>query len=81
MFNPKVETIAFRIWQFCIPRAWDVTIAECADGLGISPQYVGIVAGKKDWTNRFRVQPRPMSPNLPQPAGHIGFDEYTLNMR
>lgn len=50
----EFETLAFRIWQFCDPKEWDVTVKEIADEMGVSYQQIDSVLRRKNWTGRTR---------------------------
>ena len=53
--NPRIEAIAFRIWQFCKPREWNTTVVEVADALDLPMTTVRNLCIKRGWSNRMRV--------------------------
>lgn len=53
--GPKLETLAFRIWQIADPLGWDVTIQALADELEVSKRDVKAVLARKGWANRVRA--------------------------
>lgn len=59
--TPKNEALAFRIWGFAKPAAWDVTLKEIADELAESPARVRAVAQIKGWLPRLRSASAPRS--------------------
>lgn len=52
------HALRFRIWQYANPRGWDVTFAEVAAALDVSPKAIGAVAKHAGWIERFRVADR-----------------------
>lgn len=52
--NPRIETIAFRIWQYADPREWNVTVQEVADALDLPMTAVRNLCAKRNWSNRMR---------------------------
>ena len=65
--NPRIEAIAFRIWQYCKPREWNTTVVEIADALDLPMTTVRNLCTKRGWSNRLRV----MSSDA---ATHPGFN-------
>ncbi len=53
--TPRQEALAYRIYCYCAPLAWDLTHAECAAGIGESCQAVSAICRVKRWNSRFRV--------------------------
>lgn len=54
-FGPRMNTNAFRVWQYCEPLGWDVTIAGICEALDMKPNVVGRVLRAKGWTTRVRT--------------------------
>ena len=54
--DAKREALRFRIWQFCQPREWNVTIADIADELAEPAGRVRMVLRHAGWSSRVRVQ-------------------------
>lgn len=80
MLDPKRETLAFRIWQYCKPIGWNATAIEIGNAIGASYQSVSGVLVAKGWANRVRTTRTDKFGS--NPMGHsAGFDEYTLNYR
>lgn len=52
--NVKTEALAFKIWAFANPRAWDCSVNEIAAFLSETPARVGTVCSRKGWINRLR---------------------------
>lgn len=52
--SPRSEALAFRIWAYCEPLGWDVTMQDVADALGVHCNRVVRMAGLKGWSGRFR---------------------------
>lgn len=74
-FNVKRKALAYQIYNFCEPRAWDVTATEIAEEFDVTYQMVTGVLRAEGWQNRIRASQREFAKS----AG-VGFDEYTLNM-
>ena len=55
--DAKREALRFRIWQFCQPREWDVTIKEIAEALDVHWVSIRNVMMKAGWAHRVRVLP------------------------
>lgn len=53
--SPKSEALAYRIWAYCEPRGWNVTVKELAEELGTSRLRVTGLLGLKGWGGRIRV--------------------------
>lgn len=53
--NPRIETAAFRIWQYASAREWNVTVMEIADALDLGMPTVRNLCIKRGWSNRMRV--------------------------
>lgn len=53
--NPRIEATAFRIWQYCKPLEWNVTVVEIADALDLPMPTVRNLCAKRGWSNRLRV--------------------------
>lgn len=51
----RVQALRYRIWAFCAPRGWDVTITEIAEELGISWQSARATLQWTGWLDRVRV--------------------------
>ena len=49
------QALRYRVWAFCAPRGWDVTIHEIAEHLGVSWQTANGVLWRAGWSNRVRV--------------------------
>ena len=54
----KQMALAYRIWAYCEPRAWDCTIPEIADELGVSFQRVQKRLLHSGWLDRVRRMER-----------------------
>lgn len=52
--NIKTEAMAFRIWAFAKPRAWDCSIHEISDAVGETPQRISAICRTKGWNARLR---------------------------
>ena len=52
--SPRVEAMAFRIWQYANPRGWDCTVGEIAEALDMHPIPVGRVCAMRGWHVRLR---------------------------
>jgi len=59
MSSPRAQALAYRIWAYCQPREWDVTIGEIAEALDESMPRVRAVMVWRGWSGRVRV----MSPD------------------
>jgi hypothetical protein len=53
--NVKLETDAFRIWQFCNGLGWDCDSRQIADALEIPMSRVTRVLVVKGWATRVRT--------------------------
>ena len=53
--NPRIEATAFRVWQYCKPREWNVTVVEIADALDLPMTTVRNLCARRGWSNRLRV--------------------------
>lgn len=53
--GPKLETLAFRIWQVADPVGWDVTVQALADELEVSKRDIKAVLNRKGWASRVRA--------------------------
>lgn len=53
--SPKSEALAYRIWAYCEPRGWNVTVAEIAEGIETPQTRVQSVVGHKGWAGRLRA--------------------------
>jgi len=55
--TPRQQALAFRIWQYCDPREWNVTHKDVADALGVSVAMVSRICRmqKDDWSHRLRA--------------------------
>lgn len=53
--DAKREALRFRIWQFCQPREWDVTIQDIAAALEEPLQRVNATVRYAGWDNRIRA--------------------------
>ena len=60
--NPKSEALAYRIWAFCEPRGWNVTISEVADALNEPTTTVHNIMRHRRWSSRIRVSPHTKGP-------------------
>ncbi len=54
MTSPRTHTHRYRIWGYCEPRGWDVTIPEIAEALDLSVGTVANVINAAGWSNRVR---------------------------
>jgi len=59
--DPKLETLAFRIWQIADPVGWDVTVQALADELEVSKRDIKAVLNRKGWASRVRADRRDTS--------------------
>lgn len=59
--GPKLETLAFRIWQIADPVGWDVTVQALADELEVSKRDIKAVLNRKGWASRVRADLRDTS--------------------
>lgn len=73
MFDPRQETLAFRIWAFAKPRGWNVTCKEIAENLEVTYQSVGHVLRMKGWSDRVRVTTAAERPTVNPFIWNIGF--------
>lgn len=55
MTSPRTHTHRYRIWGYCEPRGWDVTIPEIAEALDLSVGTVSNVIKAARWSNRVRA--------------------------
>lgn len=53
-FNPRTEALAFRIWAYCDPRGWDVSIVDLAERFQEPVARVRRVLQLKGWLCRVR---------------------------
>lgn len=74
-FNVKRKTLAYQIYNYCEPRAWDVTALDIAEEFDITHQQVNGILRAEGWSNRIRAGQREYSN-----SSAIGFDEFTLNL-
>ena len=63
-FGPKSEAVAFRIWQYCSEREWNVSADDIAADLEIAPTSVGRVIRQKGWYGRLRISKRELREQL-----------------
>lgn len=54
--GPKIETLAFRIWQYAEPLGWDATVQEIAEHLDVNSRSVRSVLKQKGWYGRVRTE-------------------------
>lgn len=59
--GPKLETLAFRIWQIADPVGWDITVQALADELEVSKRDIKAVLNRKGWASRVRADRRDTS--------------------
>ena len=59
--DPKLETLAFRIWQIADPVGWDITVQALADELEASKRDIKAVLNRKGWASRVRADRRDTS--------------------
>lgn len=52
-FNPRLEALAFRIWQVADPREWSVSLSELAAMLGEDVDELRRVCKRKGWLSRL----------------------------
>ena len=52
--SPRMEAMAFRIWQYANPRGWDCTVGEIAAALEMQPSPIGRVCAMRGWHTRLR---------------------------
>ena len=52
--SPRVMAIAFRIWAYATPKAWDVTIPEIAEALDLPQTSIMNVLRTRGWLSRVR---------------------------
>lgn len=53
--NPRTMALAYRIWAYCEPREWDVTIPELAEEMRESVQAINGILRTRGWLNRVRL--------------------------
>lgn len=70
--NPKMETLAFRVWAYCTPRGWDCTSVEIAEALDVSTRRVTHIVREKGWANRVRAPDRSGAERLRSYIGRSG---------
>ncbi|PIL20416.1 hypothetical protein P775_09765 [Puniceibacterium antarcticum] len=66
--TPCAEALAYRIWGYAKPRAWDVSIGDLALALDVDRRRIGIVCARKGWTTRLRASP-------PTPGAGASFED------
>lgn len=67
----RQKTLALRVWAFCTPRAWDVSIPEIADELDVEINAIVHTITREGWTGRVRaVRYRPV--DVPMHAPNFG---------
>lgn len=54
--KPRMEALAFRVWQTAHPLGWNITIKELAELLGVNWRAICVVIREKKWTNRLRAE-------------------------
>ena len=52
-FDPRLEALAFRIWQVAEPREWGVSLDELAAMLGEEADELRRVCKRKGWLPRL----------------------------
>jgi hypothetical protein len=52
--QPKTHALAYRIWAYCEPLGWNVTIEDVAEALDVKEPRVLHVSKVKGWQTRFR---------------------------
>ena len=53
-FDPASEALAFRIWQYCERREWNVSIADVAEALDEPVARVRGICTQRRWSTRMR---------------------------
>lgn len=56
--SPRTQALRYRIWAYCEPRGWDVSIRDIAEALGES---IGTISGTvriNGWHMRLRAPER-----------------------
>ena len=66
------KALSLRIYGYATPRGWDLTIAECAEALGVEPARVRRIAQLRQWTSQFRAT---MQDRTGYAGATLGFDE------
>lgn len=66
------KTLSLRVYGYAMPRGWDLTIAECAEALGVESGRVRRIAQLRRWTSRFRAA---MQDRTGYAGATLGFDE------
>lgn len=51
--SPRLEALAFRIWQVADPREWSVSLSELAAMLGEDVDELRRVCRRKGWLSRL----------------------------
>lgn len=54
MTSPHTHALRYRIWAYCEPRGWDVTIGEIAEALDLSVSAVSNIVRSARWSSRVR---------------------------
>lgn len=56
--NPRIETLAFRIWRAASAEDWNLTVKELAERFGVSHQAVSNICRHRGWFSRMHGEPR-----------------------
>lgn len=77
--SPKTLALRYRIWQFCQPREWDVTIQDIAAALEEPLQRVNATVRYAGWTRRVRVLVTRDGVDVgPATGGHISSERFII---
>lgn len=52
--TPRTQALAYRIWAYATPRAWDLTAHDIAEALDVAVARVHHVLAVKGWNARTR---------------------------
>lgn len=52
--TPANEALAYRIWAFCEPLGWNVSVKDIAEEMGCSWQRARTICQHRRWLNRLR---------------------------
>jgi len=53
--TPRMMTQAYRIYAYCAPNEWNVTIQDIADATGYANNLIGRILRAKGWQTRIRT--------------------------
>jgi len=52
--TPRTQALAYRIWSYATPRAWDLTAYDIAEALEVEVARVHYILAEKGWNARTR---------------------------